>query len=143
MCLNEEELEVVRDAVTLLEPFEEVTREMSIEKFTHLSKAIPITKVLQECMKYRVDSRKNSMQASSIGGELQKWLQKRFPAVEKIFTAGATTLLDTRFKKVPFVDTGNVKAIADRLLNIMQRDYSKRLHLSHCHPSRQTSKGKE
>lgn len=31
MCLDSEDLDVVRSAVSLLEPFEEVTREMSAE----------------------------------------------------------------------------------------------------------------
>lgn len=122
MCLNEEELELVRDAVALLEPFEEATREMSSEKFTSLSKVIPITRALQECTKRSVDSRK-SMQGSSFGGELQKQLQKRFPAVEKVFNVGAATLLDNRFKKVPFADIGNVKATEERLINLMRTSY--------------------
>ncbi|KAK3887901.1 hypothetical protein Pcinc_008051 [Petrolisthes cinctipes] len=122
MCLSEEELELVRDTVALLEPFEEATREMSSEKFTSLSKVIPITRALQECTKYTVDTRKN-IQGLTFGGELQKQLQKRFPAV-KILNVGAATLLDSRFKKVPFADMENVKTIEERLINLMRSKYS-------------------
>lgn len=69
------------------------------------------------------DLRNNDVQTLSLGNELKKQLQ-RFPAMEKMFQLGAATLLDTIFKKVLFVDTGNVKAIEDKIMNLMRSEYT-------------------
>lgn len=116
MCLDGDELEVVRNAVGLLEPYEEATREMSAEKFTSLSKVIPVARALQEC--------NSNMPASPLGTELKRQLQRRFPAVEQMFSLAAATLLDNRFKKMPFADVGNIKSIEDRLCSLMRSKYS-------------------
>ncbi|XP_042216861.1 zinc finger BED domain-containing protein 4-like [Homarus americanus] len=50
MCLNNEELELITKTVAVLEPFEQATREMSADKFTSLSKIIPMVKGLQDHM---------------------------------------------------------------------------------------------
>lgn len=49
MCLSSCELETVNYAVHVLEPFKEATREISAEKFTTLSKIIPLSRALQDC----------------------------------------------------------------------------------------------
>ncbi|XP_068231881.1 zinc finger BED domain-containing protein 4-like [Palaemon carinicauda] len=77
MCLSSEELEVVKGAVLLLGPFEEATREMSTENFTSLSKVIPITRALQQCIN------SNAHMRTGFGTELQKQLQKRFATVKR------------------------------------------------------------
>ncbi|XP_068244012.1 zinc finger BED domain-containing protein 4-like [Palaemon carinicauda] len=118
MCLSSEELEVVKGAVLLLGPFEEATREMSTENFTSLSKVIPITRALQQCIN------SNAHMRTGFGTELQKQLQKRFATVEKVFQLGAATLLDVRFKNVSFVDMGNVKVTEERIMNLMRSEYS-------------------
>lgn len=128
MCLGSEHLDVVNSVVSLLEPFEEATREMSTEKFTSLSKIIPVSRALQECVKSQPVSENNNVQAqgTSVGlrAELQKQLQKRFPYAEKMFNVGDATLLDPWFKKVPFVDQSNTKFIEDRLVNMMRTGYN-------------------
>lgn len=42
MCLNSDQFEEMKITGTALEPFEEATREMLAEKFTSVSKIIPI-----------------------------------------------------------------------------------------------------
>ncbi|XP_068221932.1 zinc finger BED domain-containing protein 4-like [Palaemon carinicauda] len=118
MCLSSEELEVVKCAVLLLGPFEEATREMSTENFTSLSKVILITRALQQCIN------SNAHMRTGFVTELQKQLQKRFATVEKVFQLGAATLLDVRFKKVSFVDMGNVKVTEERIVNLMRSECS-------------------
>ena len=48
MCLDNEALEMITKTVTVLEPYEEVTKEMSADKFTSLSKVIPMFRGLQD-----------------------------------------------------------------------------------------------
>ncbi|KAK3883453.1 hypothetical protein Pcinc_012229 [Petrolisthes cinctipes] len=114
MCLSSDELETVKSAVQVLEPFEEATREMLSEKFTTLSKIIPLIRTLQDC----TVSRKANI--FSLCDELQKQFAKKFTGMEANFHIAAGTLLDTRFKKVSFSDIGNSKRIEERLINIMK-----------------------
>ncbi|KAK4320476.1 hypothetical protein Pmani_008642 [Petrolisthes manimaculis] len=55
-----------------------------------------------------------------LGKELFKQMGRRFPAMEGVFIVAAATLLDPRFKKVPFANTNNVKTVEERLVSIMQ-----------------------
>lgn len=128
MCLDTEDIDIVRSAVSFLEPFEEVTRERSGEKFTSVSKIIPITKGLQDFLKNQSMSGDNKLaqgQGASAGlrAELQIQMQ-RFHAIEKLFNVGAATLPNPRFMKVPFVDQSNVKVVEERLVNIMRTEYN-------------------
>ncbi|KAK3875934.1 hypothetical protein Pcinc_019232 [Petrolisthes cinctipes] len=109
-----DELETVKSAVQVLEPFQEATREMSSEKFTTLSKIIPLIRTLQDC----TVSRKANI--FSLCDELQKQFAKKFTGMEANFHIAAGTLLDPRFKKVSFSDIGNSKRIEERLINIMK-----------------------
>ncbi|KAK4329592.1 hypothetical protein Pmani_000067 [Petrolisthes manimaculis] len=115
MCLSSDELETVKNAVQVLEPFEEATREMSAEKITTLSKIIPLIRALQDCAM----ARKTSI--FSLCDELQKQFAKKFNGMQaNFYIIVAGPLLDPRFKKVTFADSGNSKRIEDRLINIMK-----------------------
>ncbi|KAK4318142.1 hypothetical protein Pmani_010833 [Petrolisthes manimaculis] len=114
MCLSSDELETVKNAVQVLEPFEEATREMSAEKITTLSKIIPLIRALQDCAMARKAS------IFSLCDELQKQFAKKFNGMQANFYIVAGPLLDPRFKKVTFADSGNSKRIEDRLINIMK-----------------------
>lgn len=61
--------------------------------------------------------------SSTLGTELRKQFQIIFSTVEKVFQLGVATLLDVSFKKMPFIDIGNVKTIEDRLINLMRLEY--------------------
>ncbi|KAK4323032.1 hypothetical protein Pmani_006216 [Petrolisthes manimaculis] len=52
MCLTNEELELIRKIVAVLGTFEEATREMSAEKFTSLSKILPMVRSIQDWMNF-------------------------------------------------------------------------------------------
>lgn len=116
-CLNNEELEILTKAVTVLEPFEEVTREMSAEKLTSVSKIIPIVRGLQDYMHSSEDMEIQQLYRTfPLGRELQHQMTCRFQLMEGNFFLGAATMLDPRFKKVTFADHTNVKKIEDRLI---------------------------
>ncbi len=57
----------------------------------------------------------------SLWEELKKQINK---SVEVVFIISAATILDPRFKKLPFSDVSNIKAIEERLLNILRSKYS-------------------
>lgn len=48
LCLTQFEISAVRDPITLLEPFEEATNEMSAEKYLSVSKIISLAHSLCE-----------------------------------------------------------------------------------------------
>ncbi|MPC72059.1 Zinc finger BED domain-containing protein 1 [Portunus trituberculatus] len=52
--------------------------------------------------------------------ELKKQMGRRFAALEGIFIVGAATILDPRFKKLPFADASNIKAIEKRLKKLVR-----------------------
>ena len=117
-CLNGDEFKVVKDAVALLEPFEEATTEISAEKFISLSKLISMIRALQDC------TNSNYGNSSVLCDQLKIQLQSRFSRLETIFLLGAATVLDPRFKKVPFSDMGNAQTIENRLVNLMRSGYA-------------------
>ena len=47
LCLSAAEIDTMSDAMVLLKPFEEVTRELSADKFVSISKVIPLARSLQ------------------------------------------------------------------------------------------------
>ena len=70
MCISNEELELINKTVAVLEPFEELTKEMSSEKFTSISKIIPMARGIQEFLKTIVN--KESQDMFPLGRQLQE-----------------------------------------------------------------------
>lgn len=126
MCISDGELELIHKTVKTLEPFEELTREMSTEKLTSVSKVIPIVRGMQEFMNSGNGS--NSQQrfmSFPLMRELRTQMSERFPTMESgPLSLGAATLLDPRFKKIPFANESNVKTTEDRLINLMRSSES-------------------
>lgn len=117
MCLNSDECKLLQSIVDVLEPFEEATKEMSTEKVTSLSKLIPMVRGIQDCI-----NSSNVSDDHSLVQELKKQMEKRFPVLEGNSCLAAATLLDPRFKKVPFADKSNIKKVEDRLVTLMRKD---------------------
>lgn len=121
MCLTQEEIDCMRNAIALLGPFEQVTREMSGEKFTSLSKVIPIIRNLQAYINTKTAGQ---VEENGMAKEVQRQLYRRFNKVEQMFHMVTATFLDPRFKKMPFADINNVKAVEERLVQMMRASYS-------------------
>ncbi|XP_045104974.1 E3 SUMO-protein ligase ZBED1-like [Portunus trituberculatus] len=121
MCTTSEELELIQNTVVILEPFKELTKEMSAEKFVSLSKVIPIVRGMQAYMNASNGSEAQQRYSSNpLGIELKQQMSKRFPCLESALCLGAATLLDPRFKKIPFADKSLARHTEDRLINLMQ-----------------------
>lgn len=125
LCLSSEDLLLIKKAISVLEYFDEATKELSAEKFTSISKVLPIIRGLQDSLQ-SIDDDMNvqAVGTFSLCQELRKQMKASFAAVEGIFYIGAATILDPRFKKLPFSDSSNVKAIEERLLNLLRSKYA-------------------
>ncbi|XP_050706851.1 zinc finger BED domain-containing protein 4-like [Eriocheir sinensis] len=77
MCLSSEELKTVKKSISVLHPFELVTKELSSEKITCLSKVIPMIKALRSCMSSRNDTERSELYTTfALGKELKTLLDK-------------------------------------------------------------------
>lgn len=125
LCLTGDEISLVTKAVAVLEYFDEATREFSSEKFTSLSKVIPIVRGLQDSLQ-DTDDMEDQMTSQNflLSEELSRQLSQRFSKLEGTYMIGAATILDPRFKKIPFSDSSNIKAIEERLLSVLRSKYS-------------------
>lgn len=50
LCLSSEDLLLIKKAISVLEYFDEATKELSAEKFTSISKVLPIIRGLQDSL---------------------------------------------------------------------------------------------
>ena len=87
MCLEDKELELLRAAMATLEPFCEVTVEMSAELQTSASKIIQLAHLLQECL---------SEDITELGNLLMSQLQERFKTVNSKDHLRLSTMRDPR-----------------------------------------------
>ena len=92
--LSREELSIVKQAVAALKPFDKITKEMSMEKTTSISKVIPMTNGLHKML--------DRMKSSPIAEELKKQLKKRFETAEENSLWSLSTFLDPRFMTYVF-----------------------------------------
>jgi len=120
LCFTTEERSVIHLTIEALKPFEEATREVSAEKYTSVSKVIPLVSLLLKA------SAATERQGSSFAKELAQQCQRRFCGIETKHSLGASTFLDIRFKHLAFRDKDHVEAVKKRLLSEM-RD----VHLSY------------
>ena len=97
MCLSTAELQQLRNAVSILQPFETATTETPAEKFFSVSSLIPIAKSLLQFLA------QSDHKISLVSG-LQSQLIRRFGAMEGNHQLAAATLLDPRLKKLAFRD---------------------------------------
>ena len=114
MCLDEDELAKVKAAITALQPFEEVTREISTEKFVSLSKIIPLTSLLMKA------SVAMALQGNSLADKLLQQSIRRFSNSEKNFSLSASTFLDPRFKSLTFKNSETTEMTKRKLMREMQ-----------------------
>ncbi|KAK3930257.1 Zinc finger BED domain-containing protein 4 [Frankliniella fusca] len=110
--LNGEELEALTEVKELMKPLNEVTREISSEKTTTLSKCIPLVHAMQ-------DKIRQFMAVTPVGFNLQQALLnligKSFSGIENLRPYAAATLLDPRFKRAAFSSPAAVASIVSHI----------------------------
>ena len=87
---------ILKDAIALIEPFEETTRELATEKFASVSKVIPIARSLQAII-----SKSSSVRPLKL--ELLEQMQRRFLNMEGHDILCNSILFNPRFKKLEFI----------------------------------------
>ena len=97
LCLAADEKEKIKSVLTYLKPFLDATEDISGETYVSVSMIIPLTKLLQQ--QYHL-TRSSSTLATTLSSELCR----RFLSIESAYVTAVTTLLDPRFKKIPFRD---------------------------------------
>ncbi|XP_005102535.1 zinc finger BED domain-containing protein 4 [Aplysia californica] len=100
--LTEEELNKVKEAITVLEPFELTTREMSSEKYPTASKIIPLVDNLEKIMRQT---------KGDLAAQLRSGILSRFAGAEERFLWAAATFIDSRFKKHGFRNPDNAQVL--------------------------------
>ncbi len=101
---TQKEVKVIDEALVVLKPFFDVTKEMSSEKYTSISKVIPIVKILTKFL---------DTKASPLGSKLKKQIQLYFSDVESEKFSLFSTFLDPRFKGVLLSDAAKESVIKE------------------------------
>ncbi|KAK4328281.1 hypothetical protein Pmani_001306 [Petrolisthes manimaculis] len=115
MCLCEEELEKIKDMITALRPYEEVTRELSAEKFVSISKVIPLSTLLL------TSSSDLSKKDNEVACQLAQQCKKRFMNIEQNYPLAASTWFDPRFKSLTFKNNDNIKVTKEKIIHELQK----------------------
>ncbi|XP_066960755.1 zinc finger BED domain-containing protein 4-like [Macrobrachium rosenbergii] len=114
MCLDDDEQNQVEQAIAALQPFEEVTKEVSTENFVSLSKVIPLTTILTTV------SSDLSREGNALAGHLVEQCKKRFVNIEQNYPLAASAFLHPRFKHLAFKNTDTIQVTKGKLLNEMK-----------------------
>lgn len=96
-----EELEVLTELLELLKPFENATKIVSGEKYVTASKVIPIIFEIKSKLQEHIP---RTSECVALKQGLISQFDQRFKSKEHVSLLAQTTILDPRFKKVPFQD---------------------------------------
>ena len=111
LCLSLADLEKIKAATKVLQPFETATTEMSAEKYVSISKIIPIARSLQRLT--------GNDASQGVNKELVAQMRQRFVNMEGNGVLAKSTLLDPRFKKLAFLNVGASRTNAESLVHEM------------------------
>ncbi|KAJ3661761.1 hypothetical protein Zmor_006146 [Zophobas morio] len=109
--VSAEEIDILKELIILLQPFEEVTKEISGQGYVTSSKVIPMV----NCVLKKLNT---LLPITSEGVLLKhniiKEMEKRFSKIEEVKLLAISTILDPRFKKIHFdKSTACAQAISD------------------------------
>ena len=115
MCLCDDEVELIRDVIQILNPFQAAVEELCTEPYTCVSKLIPIANLLQQVTAASLATENDSTQAA-LKSALISQMQQHFADLENNPLLATATLLDPRFKQHAFTYTEALEAAQERLL---------------------------
>jgi len=111
--LTDAEMELVKHCVKTLEPFEVAVKEMTSDKYMPLSKVIPMTRAISQFITRTTESLGGD--STGLSTELELQMRQHFSAIEQNFLYGASTIVDPRFKKLPFSSPEAVVSVENQL----------------------------
>ncbi|GFS02144.1 zinc finger BED domain-containing protein 4 [Elysia marginata] len=120
MCLCDDEVELIKDIIQILNPFQAAVEELCTENYTCVSKLIPIATLLQQVTAASISPDDAGTQAGLKSALISK-MQQHFANLENNPLLATATLLDPRFKQHAFTDTEALEAAQERLLLDTQR----------------------
>uniref|UniRef100_A0A1A8EZV8 HAT C-terminal dimerisation domain-containing protein n=2 Tax=Nothobranchius korthausae TaxID=1143690 RepID=A0A1A8EZV8_9TELE len=101
--LSQEEWDVLQEACTILEPFEQVTVEISADSYVTASKMLILCKGLQRVTAEH-QTRVTTGSVKELVDTLCRSMERTFHRMEYNTVLSETTILDPRFKKLAFSD---------------------------------------
>ena len=108
LCITQGDVEILKEIVELLQPFEEVTRELSGELYTSISLVIPLATSAQHITSGSRDASVN------LGDQLCLQM-RRLLNMESNYLLASATLLDPRLKKLGFRDAASADQAIRRI----------------------------
>ena len=117
LCLSNSDLDLMKEVVSTLKPFETTTHEMSSDSFISVSKIIPLVHLLQDKVK-SVNRTAAVNEFDAPAGMLEAELKnqmRRFSQIESNFVLSASTILDPHFKKVAFCSLDTSERTIDHI----------------------------
>lgn len=108
LSISIDDVKIISEAIEVLQPFEEATRELSSEYYVSISKVIPLARSLQ-----RLTSQSNL--TLDLKHELLSSMSRRFTNMEANYTLTVSTLLDPRFKRLGFNDSSKYQSAMEKL----------------------------
>lgn len=112
------EMDTLKQLVSLLKPFEYVTREASAENYITISKIIPMV----SCLIKQLHNLSTTDTMKEVQQNLQKELNRRFRLTEMNTHIAIATLLDPRFKNIHFRDPNACSRAIQKLKDIIKSD---------------------
>lgn len=122
--LNEVEWESLKEACKILQPFEQITVEMSSEKAVTLSKVLNIISGLKSFLE-KIKPTILKQESLKLLHHLQQSISKRFVAIETNLTLGKCSFMDPRFKTKAFTTTDHLKKIKEKIQEELQLEINK------------------
>ena len=95
LCLSAADVKLLEESLSVLQPFEAATREISAEQYVSISKAIPLARSLQHLTA-------GSSHQTSFRSQLSAQMRRRYTAIERAHLLALSTLMDPRMKKMAF-----------------------------------------
>ena len=109
LILSQADIDILKDAISLLGAFEEATTEISAERYVCVSKVMPLAKSLQVHTAKSTSTRPLKL-------ELIEQMRKRFSNMEGNHLLSVSTLLDPRFKKSGFFQPTGYNQVVKHLV---------------------------
>ncbi|KAM4028706.1 E3 SUMO-protein ligase ZBED1-like isoform 1-T1 [Anomaloglossus baeobatrachus] len=114
--LNQEEWKEVGEACAVLEPFQQVTAEISAERYVTSSKMLILCRGLQRVTSQRqTDGTVTTSKVTELVTSLIASMDGRFQKMEYNILLSESTILDPRFKKLAFNDSRAVDEALKRI----------------------------
>ena len=95
LCLSAADVKLLEESLSVLQPFEAATREISADKYVSISRAIPLARSLQHLTA-------GSSHQTSLRSQLSAQMRRRYTAIERANLLALSTLMDPRMKKMAF-----------------------------------------